>query len=426
MSLNKILTLTTRRSVQHLKQPSTRAFSVWGGVEQGPADPILGLTQDFNNDTDSRKVSVGAGAYRGEDGAPWVLPSVREAEQKILDAKMNHEYLPISGDVDFVKCSMEFLYGADSSALAEGRVAGSQALSGTGALCLAGHFLRKFKPGTPIYLPSPTWGNHHAIFRDAGIEGVSYRYLNSETPTLDFAGVCEDLSNAPKGAAVLFHACAHNPTGVDPNVEQWKELSEICKKNELIPLFDTAYQGFASGDADADAFSVRHFVEEGHSVISTQSFSKNFGLYGDRTGCLSFVTNSAEEKAAVESQIKLIVRPMYSNPPSGGARIVSTILNDPTLNAQWYAECKSMADRIGEARTALRGHLEANSTRDWSHVTSQIGMFAFTGLTADECAQMIEKHHVYLTKDGRVSMAGVTQNNAQYIAEAMADVTGGI
>ena len=158
MSLNKILTLTTRRSVQHLKQPSTRAFSVWGGVEQGPADPILGLTQDFNNDTDSRKVSVGAGAYRGEDGAPWVLPSVREAEQKILDAKMNHEYLPISGDVDFVKCSMEFLYGADSSALAEGRVAGSQALSGTGALCLAGHFLRKFKPGTPIYLPSPTWG----------------------------------------------------------------------------------------------------------------------------------------------------------------------------------------------------------------------------------------------------------------------------
>ena len=310
--------------------------------------------------------------------------------------------------------------------LKEGRIAASQALSGTGALCLAGHFLSKFKPGAPIYMPDPTWGNHHNIFRETGVEGKMYRYLDRANQSLDYSGMCEDLKSAPRGSAVLLHACAHNPTGVDLNQEQWKELSGVFKERDLIPVFDTAYQGFATGDAEADAFSVRHFAEEGHACIATQSFSKNFGLYGERAGCLSFITSSAEEKSAVESQIKILVRPMYSNPPATGARIVSTILNDEALSAQWYAECKSMADRIGNARTALRGHLEKGSTRNWEHITSQIGMFAYTGLTEEECMKMINDHHVYLTKDGRVSMAGVTQNNAQYIAEAMCTVTGGV
>ena len=403
-----------------------RSLSTWAAVPVGPADPILGLTLDFQADTDKRKVSVGAGAYRGEDGLPYVLPSVREAEKRILEAKHNHEYLPISGSAPFLECSLKFLYGADSEPYRGGCIAACQSISGTGALSLAGNFFRKFKPGAPIYMPNPTWGNHHAIFRDAGMEGKAYRYLDSKTQGLDFAGMCEDLKSAPKGAVILFHACAHNPTGVDLNPEQWKEVSGIVKERELISLFDTAYQGFATGDAEADAFAVRHFVAEGHSVVATQSFSKNFGLYGDRIGCLSFVTGSESEKAAVESQVKLIVRPMYSNPPSTGAHIVSTILTDDALSAQWYNECKSMADRIGEARAALRGHLEANSSRNWEHVTSQIGMFAYTGLTETECVAMIEKHHVYLTKDGRVSMAGVTQNNAKYIAEAMCDVTGGV
>lgn len=403
-----------------------RCFSVYSDVPMGPADPILGLNEMFGKDTDPRKISLGVGAYRDDSGKPYVLPSVRQAEQLLLEQNLNKEYLGISGLPGFVKLSMEFAYGTDSSALKDGRVAGVQTLSGTGACRLAGEFFNRFSlsAGNVIYQPNPTWGNHIPIFKDAGMEVKQYSYYDKDTISLDFGGMITDMKNAPDGSAFLLHACAHNPTGVDPTEEQWKEISSVMKEKKHLPFFDCAYQGFASGDAEKDAAAIRLFVNDGHNVCLSQSYAKNFGLYGERVGAFSVVCADEEESKRVESQLKILIRPMYSNPPTQGARIVQTILEHPELNPQWYAECKGMADRIISMRTALKGALtKEGSSRSWEHVTSQIGMFCYTGISPDQVLEMREKHHIYLTNDGRVSMAGVTSGNVDYIAAALHDVT---
>ena len=403
-----------------------RAFSMWSHVEMGPPDPILGLTEAFQKDTDAKKIGLQVGAYRGDDGKPLVLESVREAERRIYEAKMNHEYAGIVGVADFNKLSLQFAYGADSAPIAEGRVAVTQTLSGMGACRLVGEFLSRFVgAGSPIYLPSPTWGNHIPIMKDAGLEVRRYRYLDSKTNGLDFAGLMEDADAAPDGSPFMLHACAHNPTGVDPTEAQWNEISALMKRKQHKVFFDCAYQGFASGDATRDAHAIRQFVADGHSIMLSQSYAKNFGLYGERIGALSVVCADADEKARVESQLKILVRPMYSNPPVYGARIVAEVLGDPALRAQWTAECKAMADRIIEMRAALRSQLgAAGSKREWSHITSQIGMFAFTGLTEPEVLELRSKYHIYLTNDGRISMAGVTTGNVEYLASSIAAVAG--
>jgi len=357
----------------------------------------------------------------------FVLPSVRAAEEKILASGANKEYAGIAGVLDFVKLALNFAYGDDSTPIAEGRVAAVQTLSGTGACRLCAEFCSKFGLGAEgaVYMPDPTWGNHIPIFKDGGMEVRQYRYLNRETNTgLDFDGLMADMEAAPNGSVFLLHACAHNPTGVDPSMDQWAAISSLMKSKGHLPFFDSAYQGFASGDADKDGGSVRLFVEDGHNILLAQSFAKNFGLYGERTGTFSVVCTDAEEKARVESQLKILIRPMYSNPPINGARIVQTILSDDVLKPQWYSECKGMADRIIDMRQKLHDELAAaGSTKDWSHITDQIGMFCFTGLNPDQVKAMREEHHVYMTGDGRISMAGVTNANAGYIAEKMHAVT---
>lgn len=391
----------------------------------GPPDPILGLTEAFNKDTDPRKVNLGVGAYRGDNGKPYILPSVREAEEALLAKDLNHEYAGISGVKEFVDLSLQFVYGKDSKALKEKRVAGIQVLSGTGALRVGGDFLARFVgKNTPIYQTTPTWANHIPIFKDSGLDVKTFRYYDPKTLGLDFKGLTEDLSAAPEKSVILLHACAHNPTGVDPSIEQWKEISKIVKAKNHIAFLDTAYQGFASGDPERDAAAVRIFVEDGHNIIVAQSFAKNFGLYGERIGCLSVVGKDAEEAQRLESQLKILVRPMYSNPPIYGARVIAHILSSEKLAKQWFAECKGMADRIITMRALLKENLIKNgSTRNWDHITSQIGMFAFTGLTAEQCQKMISTHHIYLTGNGRISMAGVTTGNVKYIADAIHDVT---
>jgi len=370
----------------------------------GPPDPILGLTDAFNKDEDPRKCNLGVGAYRDDNGKPYVLPSVREAEKALIESNQNHEYAGIAGIKQFVDLSMQFAYGENASVINEGRVVGIQALSGTGACRTAGDFFKRFLPaGTPMYQTNPTWANHIPIFKDAGMEVRQVRYYDAKTCGLDFAGLMEDIKGAPDGAAFLLHACAHNPTGVDPTVEQWREISALMKKKNHVAFMDMAYQGFASGDAERDAAAVRIFVEDGHNLVLAQSYAKNFGLYGHRIGALSFVGKDKEEAARLESQAKILVRPMYSNPPIHGAKIVAHILSDPKLKPQWYAECKGMADRIITMRTALKGALEKiGSTRNWDHITSQIGMFCFTGLNAEQVDKMISTHHIYMTKNGRI------------------------
>lgn len=402
------------------------ATSTYAGVPQGPPDPILGLTEAFNKDQDPRKITLGVGAYRGEDGKPWVLPSVREAEKQILDQKLNKEYLGIAGLPKFLRLSQEFAFGEDSKPLKEGRVAGLQTLSGTGACRVAAEFFARFQLSTDknIFQPNPTWGNHVPIFKDGGMQVKQYKYYNAQTRGLDLSGLLGDMENAPNKSAFLLHACAHNPTGVDPSPSEWKQISSVMKRKEHIPFFDCAYQGFASGDANKDAGAIRQFVEDGHLVCLAQSFAKNFGLYNDRVGAFSVVCASKEEAERVESQLKILVRPNYSNPPAHGARIVETILSSPTLKAQWKLECKSMADRIIEMRTLLRSELAAaGSTKEWKHITDQIGMFAFLGIDKKQVDLMRSEHHIYMTGDGRISMAGVSKQNVKYIATALHQVT---
>ncbi|KAI5293844.1 aspartate transaminase aat1, partial [Ascosphaera acerosa] len=398
-----------------------RAASTWANVPQGPPDAILGITEAYKADTFPEKINLGVGAYRDDAGKPYVLPSVREAERRVVEGKLDKEYAGITGVPAFTTAAAELAYGPDSAAIKEGRVAITQTISGTGALRVGAAFLQRHYPGAKrIYIPTPSWANHAAVFRDSGLEVATYRYYDKSTIGLDFAGLLEDVRAAETGSVFLFHACAHNPTGIDPTAAQWQQIAQAVKEKGHFAFFDMAYQGFASGDTERDAFAVRHFNEQGLPVALCQSFAKNMGLYGERVGAFSLVCASAEEKKRVDSQIKILVRPLYSNPPIHGARIASTILNDARLNEQWLGEVKGMADRIIEMRALLKENLEKlGSKRDWSHITSQIGMFAYTGLTPDQMEALSKEHSVYATKDGRISVAGITSKNVQRLAEAI-------
>ncbi|KEZ40956.1 Cysteine transaminase [Scedosporium apiospermum] len=400
-----------------------RSASTWANVPQGPP-AILGITEAFKADTFDKKINLGVGAYRDNAGKPYVLPSVRAAEDKIVAARLNKEYAGITGLPEFTKAAAELAYGKDSSAL--DRLAITQSISGTGALRIGGAFLARFYPGAKnIYIPTPSWANHGAVFTDSGLKVEKYRYYNKDTIGLDFEGMIADIKAAPKGSIFLFHACAHNPTGVDPTQEQWKEISKAVADAGHFSFFDMAYQGFASGDTNKDAFAVRHFVEQGHNICLAQSFAKNMGLYGERVGAFSIVCENAEEKKRVDSQIKILVRPLYSNPPIHGARIASEILNTPALYTQWLGEVKEMADRIITMRALLKDNLEKlGSQHDWSHITSQIGMFAYTGLTPEQMDVLAKESSVYATRDGRISVAGITTANVGRLAESIFKVKG--
>jgi aspartate aminotransferase len=296
----------------------------------GPEDPILGVTVAFNKDTDPKKINLGVGAYRDDNGKPYVLQCVREAEKRIYEAKMDHEYLPIAGLASYNKACAELQLGADSPVLKEKRAVTVQTLSGTGALRVGAQFLNRFidlpnENKKFVYLPNPTWGNHNTIFQDSGFACKQYRYYDEKTCGLDFNGLLEDVKNAPSQSLFLFHACAHNPTGVDPNLQQWEQLSKVAKDKGHFIFFDLAYQGFASGSPEKDVAPVRLFIKDGHNVSIAQSFAKNFGLYGERVGSFTLLGKDEKEAQNLESQLKILIRPMYSNPPISGARIVNTI-----------------------------------------------------------------------------------------------------
>jgi len=402
-----------------------RAGSWWSGVEMGPPDPILGVTEAFKKDSNPAKMNLGVGAYRDDEGKPFVLPSVREAEKNILTSLMNKEYAPIGGEADYGKLTANLAFGEGNSVVGEGRNVTVQCISGTGSLRVGANFLSKWFPGNKtIYLPKPSWGNHTPIFKHAGMEVAGYSYYDPKTCGLDFAAACADISKIPENSVILLHACAHNPTGVDPRPEQWKELSQLIKSRNLYVFFDMAYQGFASGDVDGDAFPIRQFLADGHNICLAQSYAKNMGLYGERAGAFTVVCKDKEEASRVNSQIKILIRPMYSNPPIHGARIVTEILSNPELKQKWLGDVKTMADRIITMRTKLRDGLKREgSTLNWQHITDQIGMFCFTGMKPDQVENIVKKHSVYLTKDGRISIAGISSKNVDYLAHAIHDVT---
>jgi len=407
-----------------------RNKSVWGKVQKGPDDPILGVTVAFNKDTNPSKINLGVGAYRDDNGKPYILECVRKADKKIFDSNMDHEYLPIGGLAAFNKAAQELMLGSDNPALKENRVVTVQALSGTGALRVGSDFMFRHidlplqNGKKTVHMSNPTWANHHNIFRDSGFAISEYKYYDPKTCGLDYEAFKKDIKNVPDQSLILFHTCAHNPTGVDPSPQQWKELSDICKSKGHFSFFDTAYQGFATGDPVKDAYPVRLFIKEGHNIAFAQSFAKNFGLYGERIGALSFVAKDPTEAEALESQLKILIRPMYSNPPSYGARLVSNIWNDPELRALWHKEVKVMADRIITMRTTLVNNLQKlGSKKDWSHITKQIGMFCFTGLAPEQVDRITKDYHIYLTRNGRISIAGITSKNVEHLAKGIHEVT---
>ncbi|MCD7473454.1 L-asparaginase 1 [Datura stramonium] len=267
-------------------------------------------------------------------------------------------------------------------------------------------------------------GSHHCIWRDAHVPQRSYHYYNPDTKGIDFAAMMNDIKNAPKGSFFLLHACAHNPTGVDPTEEQWTEISHQFKIKGHFAFFDVAYQGLASGNPEKDVKAIRIFLEDGHPIGCAQSYAKNMGLYGQRVGCLSVVCEDERQAVAVKSQLQQRGRLMYSNPPIHGALVVSAILRDPNLKNLWLAEVKGMANRISGMRTALRENLEKlGSPLSWEHITNQIGMFCYSGMTPEQVDRLTKEYHIYMTRNGRISMAGVTTGNVGYLANAIHEVT---
>lgn len=403
-----------------------RLSSAWfGNVEMGPPDAILGVTEAFKRDTNPKKINLGVGAYRDDQGKPFVLPSVRTAEQELINAKLDKEYAGIAGIPEFTANAFKLALGDNSAVVQAKRNATVQTISGTGALRTGAEFLSKWFSGNKVvYQPTPTWGNHIPVFKFSGLDVKQYRYYDKSTCGFDEKGCLDDILKIPEKSIILLHACAHNPTGVDPTPEQWMKIAEACKKRNLYVFFDMAYQGFASGDINRDAHAVRYFVEQGHNICLAQSFAKNMGLYGERVGAFSIVANDEDEAARVMSQLKILIRPMISNPPIHGARIANKILSDANLRKQWLVDVKTMAERIISMRTQFKDLLaKEGSKRNWDHITSQIGMFCFTGISPDQVEKLIKEHSIYLTKDGRISVAGISSGNVGYLAHALHQVT---
>ncbi|OMJ09518.1 Aspartate aminotransferase, mitochondrial [Smittium culicis] len=405
---------------------SLRAISAWANVPMGPPDPILGVVEAFKKDSDPKKANLSVGAFRDDKGKPYVLSCVRKAEEIILSERLDKEYSTIAGFEPFNQASIKFAYGEHSKPLLENRIAVAQTLSGTGALRVAAAYIERFMgPSTTVLVPKPTWGNHISVFNDSGLKTTDYRYFNKQTNGLDINGFLEDLEKAPNGSVLMLHGCAHNPTGVDPTPEQWNQIMQVSQRKNFVNFFDVAYQGFASGDPHKDAYSLRLFTDNGLPIILSQSYAKNMGLYGERIGAVSIICKDTEEKNRVTSQLKIIIRPLYSSPPISGARIAERVLNDPELNKLWLVELKGMADRIIDMRHLLKNYLvnDFNSKHNWDHITNQIGMFCFTGINPDQVARLKNEFHVYLTSNGRISVAGVNSGNARYIAESFHNVT---
>lgn len=397
-------------------------MSLFAQVQAAPPIAIFALSRAYQQDQHPRKVDLGIGAYRDNSARPWVLPVVRKAQIAVAnDESLNFEYLNQLGLPEFTRAATNLLMGPDSPVINENRVITCQTLSGTGALALSAALLFKVMNFRTVYYSKPTWANHIDIFKYAGCDDIRpYRYWDAANRKIDFEGMQEDLRAASKNSVIIFHACAHNPTGIDPNEEQWKVLADICQEKGLFPLFDCAYQGFASGSVDSDIRSFRYFVSRGFETLCCQSFAKNFGLYNQRVGNLAIVVNDPARVEPIKSQLALLVRKYYSNPPAAGARIVAKVLNDPDLLQEWKQAIQEMSSRIMSMRKALRQHLEDLRTPGtWSHITDQIGMFSYTGLSANQVKYLIDEFHIYLPDDGRISLAGLNTENVQYVAEAI-------
>ncbi|XHH29743.1 amino acid aminotransferase [Xanthomonas euroxanthea] len=398
-------------------------MSFFANVEQVPGDPILGLTEAYNADSRPNKVNLGVGIYYDENGRIPLLRAVHKIEQQLaLDAKPRG-YLPIDGLAAYDKATQELLFGAESALLASGRVATSQTVGGSGALRVGADLLKKLLPTATIAISNPSWENHRAVFGAAGFEVVDYTYFDAASHGLNFDGMLADLAKLEPGTVVLLHACCHNPTGADLTKEQWKQVAGLLKERKLFPFVDIAYQGFDKG-IEADAYAVRLLAAEGiDSYVVASSYSKSFSLYGERVGALSVVSASAAEAKAVQSQVKRIIRTIYSSPSTHGAALVAGVLTSPELRDVWEQELTEMRERIHALRAGLVAKLATLGAPEFDFIQRQAGMFSYSGLTRTQVDRLREEFAIYAVGTGRICVAALSQRNLDYVAQAVATVS---
>lgn len=387
-----------------------------------PGDPILGLMAAFLSDARARKANLGVGIYYDEEGKVPVLRCVQTAEARIARQGLPKAYLPMEGLEVYRAEVQKLLFGEGHPLLKAGRVATIQTIGGSGAIKVGADFLKDAFPDSQVWVSNPTWDNHRSIFGGAGIRVNDYPYYDGKTGALDIEAMLDCLKALPRRSIVLLHPCCHNPTGLDPSREQWLRILETLKAGELIPFLDIAYQGFGDG-FDEDAFFLRALAGSGMSFVVSNSFSKNFSLYAERCGGLSVVCPDARQAEHVFGQLKFNVRRNYSSPPMNGALIVSTVLGDPALKAEWQAEVGEMRARIKAMRQRLFDVLSARAPgRDFGYLTAQRGMFSYSGLTPGQVDRLREEFGVYLVRTGRMCIAGLNEGNVDYVAESIAAV----
>ncbi len=391
-------------------------------LEPYAGDPILSLNDAFQKDPRPDKINLSIGIYFDDAGRIPVLGCVHEAESRMLAASGAKPYLPIDGSPAMRKAVQGLLFGADHEALRSGRVATLQTVGSSGGLKVGADFIKRWFPGTQVWVSDPTWDNHRAMFEGAGVQVNTYPYYDPATGGLRFEAMLETLRSLPARSVVLLHACCHNPTGVDLTRAQWEQLVPVLRERELLPYLDLAYQGYGDG-IDEDAFAVRLLATSGLSFFIANSFSKSMSVYGERAGALSVVCGSAAEAALVAGQMQATVRRNYSSPAIHAAGIVSQVLGDPGLRASWAADVAAMRDRILTMRRDLHGVLSARVPgRDFNYFLSQRGMFSYTGLSAAQVDRLRDEFGVYLVRSGRMCVAGLNTGNVERTAAAMAAV----
>ncbi|MDR3631109.1 MAG: aspartate/tyrosine/aromatic aminotransferase [Desulfocapsaceae bacterium] len=394
---------------------------MWKNINAAPEDSILGLTEAFRKETNPRKVNLGVGVYKDDDGNTPILHCVKAAEAILLQKERSKTYLPISGDPSYAAGVQNLLFGEESEVIASYRAATVHTPGGTGALRVGADLLKKFKPDAKVWVSAPTWANHKGIFGSAGFPLDEYPYYNPVTKKVDFEKMLACLEAIPERDIVLLHACCHNPSGVDLSAEQWQQVAQMSRQKGWTPFLDFAYQGLGQGIVE-DRLAIAQFALLREDYFVASSFSKNFGLYNERTGALTLVSPSPEESKVAMSHLKSTVRVCYSNPPAHGGLVVATILNDPALHAQWLGELNGMRERIVGMRAALVDGLAKRGVRgDFSSIKEQRGMFSFSGISDETVAWLRDRKGIYVVGGGRINLAGLSSKNIEYVCDSIAE-----
>ncbi len=390
-------------------------------VKAIPGDALLALMMEFKKDPTPTKIDLGVGVYKDDAGLTPILPVVKKAESLILENEQSKGYIGPAGAPELAPLLQGLMLGENHPLITEQRIATTQTPGGTGALRVAGDLVNALNPEAKIWVSDPTWSNHFHVFAGAGVEVRTYPYYDAQQNALAFDNMLDAIRQMPAGDVILLHASCHNPTGIDPTLEQWKQISQVVSEQGLLPLIDCAYQGFGDGLED-DVQGLKLILEKCPEALITTSCSKNFGLYNERIGALSIVAAQAEHCRNVFSQACNCIRANYSNPPAHGAAIVTTILADTALRQQWETELAEMRTRIHRMRSELVKNLDSlSSDRDFSFITAQKGMFSYSGLSKNEVKYLKEKHAIYAVDSGRINIAGINDSNLERLSQAISE-----